>query len=740
MENANYIIGRGELLTGEVPRVRGGSEAEPIYSVAESLARLTPGFDEAAAAAARLPAAACPRDYAAARLVMNPSYIAKSYFPVRFLAELGLQAVGSRETKIVPQKWTKKSEAPRLSATTEILLLGKREAIRQLKAHAATLRDGANADLVRIEAFGSIPEEERLRLVPPERLREDGFLEIGLHLLPEGNPTETVEAFVAYAAGCGATAFPEHAVITGQLAFLPVHCPPAGLAGLARFSLMRVMRPQPALRRIARMRHGPGAPCRLPDLAPLSMRPKVAILDGGLPAVHSAGRWVGRYERADATASDVLEYNEHGLAVTGAYLFGAIGPDGTAGRPYAPVDAVRVLDAASNAEDPFELYRTLGFIEDILVSRRYEFLNLSLGPSLPVEDHEVHLWTARLDELLKDGKTFLTVAAGNNGDSDAATRQNRVQVPSDCVNALTVGAADAPLATDWARASYSAVGPGRRPGVVKPDVVAFGGSPRAYFHTLAPGPTPMMQPNCGTSFAAPLMLRMAVGIRAVLGDTLSPLAIKALLIHGADRAQYDPEEVGRGFVPDDLSALIRCEPGTARIVYQGELRPGKSMRAPVPLPESVVEGFVTLKATLVFASDVDPQDSVAYTKAGLTPTFRPHAGRVEAEATHAKSKGFFESGSARVHESEQRSDIGKWETVMCDQTRMRASSLHRPHFDIHYTARDGGGTAGHATPIPYALILSIHAPRHPRLHTEILDAYQVLVEHRPVIELPALRV
>jgi integrase len=37
-------------------------------------------------------------------------------------------------------------------------------------------------------------------------------------------------------------------------------------------------------------------------------------------------------------------------------------------------------------EDPLELYRTLGFIEEVLLSRQYQFINLSLGPDLPIED------------------------------------------------------------------------------------------------------------------------------------------------------------------------------------------------------------------------------------------------------------------------------------------------------------------------------------------------------------------
>ena len=45
-----------------------------------------------------------------------------------------------------------------------------------------------------------------------------------------------------------------------------------------------------------------------------------------------------------------------------------------AGRPFAPVDHLRVLDQDSSGEDPLELYRTLGLIEQVLLASRLEAL------------------------------------------------------------------------------------------------------------------------------------------------------------------------------------------------------------------------------------------------------------------------------------------------------------------------------------------------------------------------------
>jgi hypothetical protein len=134
-----------------------------------------------------------------------------------------------------------------------------------------------------------------------------------------------------------------------------------------------------------------------------------------------------------------------------------------------------VLDDDTRLDDPLNLYKTLDNIETVLASQRFEYVNLSLGPDMPIEDDEVSAWTSVLDNILSSSDTLLSVAVGNNGDLDDASGNNRIEPPGDAVNALCVGAADSE-GLFWGRASYSAVGPGRSPGIVKPDVLAFGGT------------------------------------------------------------------------------------------------------------------------------------------------------------------------------------------------------------------------------------------------------------------------
>lgn len=737
MSQTNFLIGRGELLTHEIKGPKRGMDKAEVYTLQQARQRLVPQFAEVSTSLDSLPAKACPGDLGVARLALNPSYIARSFFPVAMLRSAGLESVGSRAVKLTPEAWSKKGP-PRESTTTELFVVGRRQAFRQLKDWARQLDAGSNEarDLSRVERFSAFEPKDRIVSLGEAKER---FFEVGIHLLPGDNNQFVQRAFAKYAAEIGVTIHTDLAFTAGNLWFLPIEGKRDNVKRLAEFSFIRVVRPMPKLRGMHPVQRSAGVTvaCGLPTEQPLSSEPKVAILDGGLPKQHCIAPWLHTYRVLDEDAADDPEGLEHGLGVTSAFLFGPIEPNSTAARPYSYVDHLRVLDRETGSEDPLELYRTLGFVEEVLLSRQYQFINLSLGPDLPIDDADVHAWTSVIDDLLSDGDTLMTVAVGNNGDLDRSVGNARVQVPSDCVNALSVGAANNVDAT-WGRAAYSAIGPGRSPGVVKPDLMAFGGGATSskYFHVLAKGPKPTLVPQLGTSFASPYLLRSAVGVRAILGADLSPLAIKALLVHGADPSTYDKLEVGWGKVPEDLMEVITCPAGVARVVYQGELKPGKYLRATLPLPAGGLQGNIRLKATFCYASPTDPQDAVAYTRAGLEVVFRPSDKKVKEGKTNAETKGFF-TMKKYATEEERRSDMGKWETVMHGKKSMRGSSLDNPVFDIHYNAREAGGPTTSAEKIRYALIITVEAPKHADLYNEILRSYaKTLVPIQPKVTLP----
>ncbi|GAV21458.1 subtilase family protein [Mariprofundus micogutta] len=736
---ARYLIGRGELLTYKIdaPKKNPGEKKHP-YSLDEAKAIITPQIIEANRLFSELPDNACVNDMVVAKVVLHPSYIAKSYFPKSLFEQAGLTSVGSRTLRVSPRKVVQK-KSPKEMDTTELFVAGTRYSLSKLPNIAEQLTEGeASAkQFTQIESFSPMLAFDRIK-DGEYKDDETQVFEVGLHMLPEGDSSELRAYFSMYALFCGFQVNSEFEFEAGRLLFLAIEGNPNQLEKLAQFTLMRVIRPMARIRAISTTRSMPVViPVDLPSAEPLSNKTKAAILDGGLPSNHVLSPYIRRYFLSDENADDVTDYLDHGLGVTSAVLFGAINPMEGVNRPYSYVDHHRVLDSKSDEEDPYELFRTLGHIETVLLSRQYQFINLSLGPDLAIEDTDVHVWTSVLDSLLSNGETLLAVAIGNNGQRDELTQLNRIQVPADCVNALSVGASDV-SGSGWQRASYSAKGPGRSPGRHKPDVVAFGGSPTEYFHVISPGVRASLSATLGTSYSAPLALRSAIGISAILGDEVHPLSIKALLIHGCESHQIaDMEDVGRGRVPSDIDRLITCGEGEARIIYQGALLPGKYLRAPIPLPDVALMGKVRVRATFCYASPVDPHDTANYTKAGLEITFRPHCDKfVSDKAANAKSQTFFPLSKYRS-EAELRSDLGKWETVLHDEKSFLASSLKKPVFDVHYNARDGGGPVPSGAPqIRYALVLTLIAPKHVNLHQEILRSHAALQMLEPQVSLP----
>ena len=103
-----FIIGRGEVLTYEIPPPKSGGAKVHPYSLAEAKTALIPLIQEMAAQVQALPTQACPGGLAVAKMTLHPAYIAKSFFPTGLLRGAGLISVGSRTVRVAPRKDTRK--------------------------------------------------------------------------------------------------------------------------------------------------------------------------------------------------------------------------------------------------------------------------------------------------------------------------------------------------------------------------------------------------------------------------------------------------------------------------------------------------------------------------------------------------------------------------------------------------------------------------------------------------------
>jgi len=336
-----------------------------------------------------------------------------------------------------------------------------------------------------------------------------------------------------------------------------------------------------------------------------------------------------------------------------------------------------------------------------------------------------------------------TVAVGNDGELGDEFELNRIQPPADGVNVLSVGACDTSTG-EFSRASYSCLGPGRAPGIVKPDGVAFGGTKSRPYFVLSSQPAPSARGVSGTSVAAPHALRSGIAVRAQLGESLAPLAIRALLIHRAEEnLAIDRREIGWGRFMDNYSDLVTCEDNESLVIYQGELPVGNYLRAPIPLPKNGLRGMVELSATLLIATAVDPEHAGAYTQRGVLVRFRPHCENFRhyddgSVSEHPKTEGFFSSNNMyAASEFELQEQGEKWEPCLRARRSKRSSKLLNPCFDISYQHRDGLTKELQPEPIRYALVATVLAKKVPDLYNRIVREYaQVLVPLRPKLRIP----
>lgn len=734
----NFLLGQGEKLTSDTVISRGGSPKKPPYDFATATRRASTNLGKTIRSLKSLPTDACPNEQAVAVITLHPRFLSKSDSPDDLLAKVGLHTIGSRSRRVKPDAWGVDKHGED-ALTSELFVAGKRAAFadwQQALAYWTPQTPGAGtlAHLERISAFDA---SEKLKGDRPAA-KTMPLMEVVLH---NSGSEYIVSSFVKYARDHGGDPILDRRRDVQGLTFIPVRAPAAKLDELAAFAFVRVARSMPTLRpfRPAITRNKRSFAVKLPGEAALDPDTRAVIFDGGVPASlrASLSPWVNYIEPLGIGAPDPgLE--EHGLMVTSAFLFGPLRPGIDPPRPMCAVDHVRVLDDTTNTSSDLNYYDVLARITKHLDDHPnvYKFVNISLGPNMAVDDDEVTLWTSQLDGRFAHQHVFATVAAGNDGHKDALAKLNRIQPPADGVNVLSVGATDRTDET-WTRAGYSCVGPGRCPGIVKPDGLIFGGSAAEQFGILEPGGTATHDE--GTSLASPYAMNIGAGVRAVLDDRVTPLAIRALVIHRAQpHGAVDWQERGWGRFEVDVPTLITCDDNEALVLYQGDLPVGHHLRAKVPMPPGKLAGKVELSATLVIAPRVDPQHPGAYTRAGLEVALRPHNAKFtkpkpgQKQSPHPKTETFFSAkklyGKA---ESVLREDGHKWEPCIRATRTFSASSLVEPCFDIYYHHRDGGVADSSPYPIPYALVVGLRATKVKDLYNQVVRAYRALAQLKP---------
>lgn len=716
----NFIIGYGETLTSKVEvKPSGGGKSHP-YSFLEAkdkiIADLTLVVDQLSSK---------PNDQGVngefvVKFIQHPSYLAKSYYPTSLFSKYKIKDIGSRPLKIKPRKWAIKKH-PEEGLTSCIYVSGSKEKFENMlfSLRKEQLNDNIKNVIRSLEEISFFPPEEKVKSI----VESEGLLKLEVVLHASKDDDSVRNAFNKYADSiCGEVDW-ERAKSVGGLTFIPVSIGSGSEYKLAEFSHLRVLRSMPKLRlsHPEVLRNTLSYDFQLPEFKQLNNDFKVCIFDGGIGSEHALHDWVTEYIPEDIKSSHPVLF-AHGSEVCSTYLFGPYQHDsGSFGEPYTTVDIVRVL--SPDDTDP-DLFDVLTRIERVLEKKEYKYVNLSLGPRMAVDDDEVHVWTSVIDKLLEDGHCFATVAIGNDGDLDEG--YSRIQPPSDMVNCFSVGAINS-TGKNWQKAPYSCIGPGRSPGLIKPDGVIFGGSNDELFTVYSPL-THSLIGTAGTSYAAPYALRVAAGVDAITDMPLNVSTVKALMIHHAKSEGRDQREVGWGRLPDSPVEIVECMDDEAIIVYQGQLKKSEHLRIPIPIPEEIDCTWVHLKATFCFTTATDPEHPLHYTRSGLEVVFRANEMKIKEGALHPESNSFF--ALKKLYETEEglRDDAHKWETSISRSRRFQRKSLVNPVFDVKYHAREQGGDSNEdLMPLNYSLVVSIRTEGNDELYNLVLQQNQTLL-------------
>ena len=286
--------------------------------------------------------------------MLNPEYIAKSYYPERVLKYYGLKAVGSKLTLVTPEKRSR-DRVPEEAPTTNLFVAGATSNFRRLLAdiERGSIEEAVKGDLTALEQINSVDARAKIKgkfadlAISP--------LEVVLHASEFRSDLYIIEAFQEYVASLGLEADLEHRFHAGGSVLPAYDGSDARCSAISRNSLTSV--------RYERCRA-----CEPVSAAqPKGESPRARNASDGARSrsEHSRSdfrRWDTRryhselvgYPLQSRPGSDsVQEALDHGYAVTSAISLGFHKP-GEASPPFANVDDIRVWDVNSGA-DPLEL-------------------------------------------------------------------------------------------------------------------------------------------------------------------------------------------------------------------------------------------------------------------------------------------------------------------------------------------------------------------------------------------------
>ncbi|MGL5489594.1 MAG: S8 family peptidase [Shewanella sp.] len=742
------ILGNGEKYSiNNEYRPRKPNEKVPNpYPFSISSKRVAGRVKQTLEKVTELPERAMPDGEFVAAVTLHPSFLAKSFFPTALLNEYSLVSLGSKEVFIKPEIGVNKAQKAGEVSSSVYFVSGKKESFKKLlhDIESSSIKTDVSTDLGKIEDLKLFESRDKIKSFGDN---SKNIYEVILHLKEGDNK---LIAFIELINSLDGTIKKEKIRYIDGLAFCFVNIDSSKINELAQFSFVRAVRIAPKIN-FSNYITDKNIEFNLNDLDSNTLsnlqntqsgdiNTQVAIFDGGLYGNRSVNAHI-RYFDLTSSKDSYSEIFAHGELVTSAVVYGATDDPSTTAHEIISVDHYKVF--CEEDEDDIGLVNVLDRITSVISTKRYKIINISVGPEIPCPDDEPNLWTSTLDKLAADGNVLVIVAAGNTGeilnsypeDEDLA----RIQPPADMLNGISIGAANS-RGKDWGRASYSSIGPGRRPGYVKPDAIFFGGDNSLdgeKVHLLSLSDYEEKK-KFGTSFASPLVTRIAARLDNLTLGKLTPATLRAMLIHNTERAN-DKKECGWGRINDEVNDYIHCDDERVTVIYQGVLTKSAGVRAAIPCPDALknTRTKVDLVATLCFYTDVDTNHPVSYSRAGIEVTFRPHSEKfvINKETgepnREAATKTLFNKKNIVGNDKYHRHNAHNWETCYKVEDTFYSSSLNDPCFDIKYLTRDEGHALSskemRSLPrLAYSLVVTLSVRKSCGLYEAIRTKYDLL--------------
>ena len=298
----NLLLGNGNVLTSKEPLPKGRNGKNYPYTIDEVRAHLNPELDVLLTRCNELDDAAKPRGESVFHLTLHPAFLGKSYFPVDLLRATGLRDVGSRQVIIKPRKASRKCDKDKELVTAQLFISGDSNSVVKFKEllNSPSAPKGVQKDLIEIESVSFFDSSERARNF---ELAEENASKFEVVLHAGVDDDDVVKAYVNYASKFDVSVDYKSKIQVGGLTFVVASSKPSDMRKTLDFSLIRVVRPMPALRctqpDIVRKSSNisiPELPC---DSAILDSE-RIAIFDGGLGTAdlsHWANEYVSGYKR-----------------------------------------------------------------------------------------------------------------------------------------------------------------------------------------------------------------------------------------------------------------------------------------------------------------------------------------------------------------------------------------------------------------------------------------------------------